>query len=150
MNEMLKIPACTSDKASQLRLVYDKIGINIRGLESLGVSSHQYGSLLIPVIVSKLPHDIRIQVARNTAREVWEMSDQLEVIQQEVKARENSEGVKTNVSLGKLQPNHHKTSRNSKKRWSMFCLFKDESSKYVMQKEVPTLPGKPSSVDMPE
>ena len=31
MDEILKIPACTSDKASQLRLVYDKIGINIRG-----------------------------------------------------------------------------------------------------------------------
>ena len=87
MDEMLKIPACTSDKASQLRLVYDKIGINIRGLESLGVSSHQYGSLLIPVIMPKLPHEIRIQVARNTAREVWEMSDQLEVIRQEVQAR---------------------------------------------------------------
>lgn len=109
MDEMLKIPACTSDKAAQLRLVYDKISINIRGLESLGVSSHQYGSLLIPVIMSKLPHEIRIQVARNTAKEVWEMSDLLEVIRQEVEAREISEGVKTNVSLEKLHPNHHKT-----------------------------------------
>ena len=48
--------------------------VNIRGLESLGVSSNQYGSLLIPVIMSKLPHEIRVQVLRNTAREVWEMS----------------------------------------------------------------------------
>ena len=37
------------------------------------------------------------------------MADLLEVIRQEVEAREISEGVKTNVSLGKLQPNHHKT-----------------------------------------
>ena len=109
MDEMLKIPACTSDKASQLRLVYDKIDINIRGLESLGVSSHQYGSLLIPVIMSKLPHEITIQVARNTAREVWVMADLLEVIRQEVETREFKEGVKTNVTLEKLHPNHHKT-----------------------------------------
>ncbi|PFX25804.1 hypothetical protein AWC38_SpisGene9561 [Stylophora pistillata] len=101
--------ACTSVKATRLRLVYDKFSINIRGLESLGVSSHQYGSLMIPVIMSKLPHEIRIQVARNTASEVWEMSDMLEVIRQEVEAREISEGVKTNVSLEKLHPNHHKT-----------------------------------------
>ncbi|PFX11353.1 hypothetical protein AWC38_SpisGene24962, partial [Stylophora pistillata] len=109
MDEMLKIPACINDKASQLRLGYDKISINIRGLESLGVSSHQYGSLLIPVIMSKLPHEMRIQVARNTARVVWEMSDLLEVIRQEVEAREIREGVRTNVSLEKLHPNHHKT-----------------------------------------
>ena len=46
MDEVLKISGYTSDKASQLRFVYDKISINVRGLESLGVSSSQYGSLL--------------------------------------------------------------------------------------------------------
>ena len=60
MDEMLKIPECVNDNAPQLRLVYDKISANIRGLESLGVSSNQYGSLLIPVIMSKLPHEIRV------------------------------------------------------------------------------------------
>ena len=72
MDEMLKIPSYVRDNASQLRLVYDKISVNVRGLESLGVSSTQYayGSLLIPVIMSKLPHKIRVQIARNTAREV--------------------------------------------------------------------------------
>lgn len=94
MDEMLKIPGCVNDNASQLRLVYDRISINIRGLESLGVSSSQYGSLLIPVLMSKLPSEIRIQVARNTACEVWEMSDLLEVIRQEVEACEISDGVK--------------------------------------------------------
>ena len=36
---MLKITGCVNDNASQLLAVYDKISINIRGLESLGVSS---------------------------------------------------------------------------------------------------------------
>ena len=71
MDEMLTIPGCVNDNASQLRLVYDKIlSVNIRGLEPLGESSNQCGSLLIPVIMSKLPHEIRVQVSRNTAREV--------------------------------------------------------------------------------
>ena len=94
MDEMLKIPAFVNDKVSQLRLVYDKFSVNIRGLESLGVSADQYGSLLVPVIMSKLPHEVRVQVARNTANEVWKMSDLLEVIRHEVDAREISEGVK--------------------------------------------------------
>ena len=109
MDEMLKIPACVNDKASQLRLVYDKFSVNIRGLESLGVSADQYGSLLIPVIMSKLPHEIRVQVARNTANEVWKMSDLLEVIRHEVEAREISEGVKTNVNFDKFSSNNQKT-----------------------------------------
>ena len=106
---MLKIPGCVNDNTSQLRLVYVKISINIRGLESLGISSSQYGSLLIPVIMSKLPHEIRVQVAKNTAREVWDMSELLEVIRQEVEAREISEGVKTIVNLEKVDPKLQRT-----------------------------------------
>ena len=109
MDEMPKIPGCVSDNASQLPLVYVKISINIRGLESLRVSSSQYSSLLIPVITSKLPHEIRVQVARNTAREVWDMSELLEVIRQEVEAREISEGVKTNVNLEKVNSKPQRT-----------------------------------------
>ncbi len=59
----------------------------MRSLESLGVSSSHYGSLLIPLIMSKLPQELRIQFARNTAQEVWQMSDILDVIRQEVEAR---------------------------------------------------------------
>ena len=89
--------------------MYIKISVNIRGLESLSESSNQYGSLLIPVIMSKLPHEIRVQVARNTALEVWNMSELLEVIRQEVEAREISEGVKTNVNLEKVNPKPQRT-----------------------------------------
>ena len=72
MDEILKIPVGVNENTAQLRLVYDKISINIRGLDSSGVSSSCYGSLLIPVIMSKLPTKIRVQVARSTAHVVWE------------------------------------------------------------------------------
>ena len=39
IDELLKLPSCTDDKAVQIRLVYDKISVNIRGLESLGIGS---------------------------------------------------------------------------------------------------------------
>ena len=94
MDELLKIPACVGDKVSQLRFVYDKISVNVRGLEALGVRASQYGSLLIPVVMSKLPQDIRLQIARKTSKEVWEISEILDVIRNEVEAREMSDGVK--------------------------------------------------------
>ena len=109
MDELLKIPEGTSDKASKLRFMYEKISVNVRGLESLDVSSSQYKSLLIPVIMSKLLQEVRIQVARNTAQEVWQMSDILDVIRQEVEAREICTGVKGNADKPNPTYNQMKT-----------------------------------------
>jgi len=96
MEEFMKLPECNSDKASQFRLIYDKINVNIRGLESLGMKSEQYGSFLIPVIMSKLPLDVRLQIARVTTENVWEIEELLKVIKQEVVARELSDAIKVN------------------------------------------------------
>ena len=55
MDKLLQIPVCSGVKASQLRFIYDKISINVTG-----VNSTQYGSLLIQVIMSKIPQEVRI------------------------------------------------------------------------------------------
>ena len=55
MDELLKLPCCSGDKVAQLRAVYDKISVNVRELEAIGVTTNQYGSFLIPVIMGKLP-----------------------------------------------------------------------------------------------
>ena len=94
MDELLKIPACNGDKPSQLRFVYDKVSVHVRGLEALGVDASQYGSLLIPIIMAKLPQDVRVQIARNTTQDVWKIGALLAVIQREVEAREISDNVK--------------------------------------------------------
>ena len=63
MDELLKLPCCGGDNVTQLYAVYDKISVNVRGLEAIGVTADQYGSFLIPVIMGKLPADVRIQIA---------------------------------------------------------------------------------------
>jgi hypothetical protein len=105
MDEFMKIPACTVDKPSQLRYIYDKISVHVRGLASLGVNSKQYGSLLIPVIMAKLPQEVRVQIARKTTKEIWDISDILNVILKEVEAREIGENVKINSESRKPPPN---------------------------------------------
>ena len=94
MDELLKIPVCTSDRSSALRFVYDKISIHVRGLASLGVSADQYGSLLIPIIMDKLPSDMKLQVARKATGEVWQIEELLKTIRIEVEAREASDASK--------------------------------------------------------
>ena len=94
MDELMKLQPSQNDRPSSLRFIYDKISVHVRGLSSLGVSSDQYGSLLIPIIMSKLPNDIRLQVARKSSKDVWEIDELLQIIKNEVEARETSEGIK--------------------------------------------------------
>ena len=93
MDELLKISTCPTDKPYQLRYLYDKLNVNIRGLEALGVKASQYESLLIPIIMAKLPPEIRVHVAQNTTEDVWDIESILNVIQNEIEAREIGEKI---------------------------------------------------------
>jgi len=85
MDELLKISGCTNDKPSSLSFIFDKINVHVRGLASLGVASEQYCSLLIPIIMFKLPADVRLRIARETKEEVWKIDDLLQVIQKKLR-----------------------------------------------------------------
>ena len=54
--------------------------VHSRGMASLGVTSDQYGSLLIPIIMSKLLSEVRLQIARNSKDSVWKMDEFSNVI----------------------------------------------------------------------
>ena len=98
MDEMLKIQASINERPSSLRFVYDKISVHIRGLASLGISSNSYGSLLIPIIMQKLPQEIRLEIARISTSDVWKIQELLDTIKKEIEAREASEEVQTRDS----------------------------------------------------
>ena len=92
MDELLKIPASSGDRLSSLRFVYDKISVHVRALASLGVSSDQYGSLLIPIILSKMPGDIRLQIARKAKKDAWrnnEIERKIRIVYEQSQARWN-------------------------------------------------------------
>ena len=86
MKELLHLQNFPNKTTGQLRAIYDGIYVHIRGLESLGVSSEKYGCLLLPVIMSRMPGEISIQVARKTSEEVWNIMEIMEVIEKEIEA----------------------------------------------------------------
>ena len=102
MDELIKLQPSHNDRPASLRYIYDRISVHVRGLASLGISTEQYGSLLIPVVMSKLPNEIRLEVARNSTEEIWKIEDLLQTIKKEVEARETSEHAKT--SEGSRKP----------------------------------------------
>ena len=130
MEELLKLQNCPNENTSQLRQIYDKINIQIRGLEALDVMADKYGSFLIPVIMQRMPSEIAIEIARKTKKEVWSIKEILEIIKAEVEAREigenaNKKSVAPNVSPKKpytppkTAANFHLKIENTK----LTCVF---------------------------
>ena len=114
MDDLLKIPSCSSDRTAHLQLVYDKVHANVRGLESLGIQANQYGSFLIPVVMAKLPADVQLQIARVTTKDVWEIDELLQVLRTELQAREISEGIRVHeIRSSTNPPNQQKATRNT-------------------------------------
>ena len=44
--------------------------------------------------MAKIPANVRLQIARVTSKDIWEIDELLQVLRTEVEAREISEGVK--------------------------------------------------------
>ena len=58
MDALLKIPSATDD-IKKLRSLCVACEEYIHGLESLGVYPESYGDLLIPIVMKKLPAELR-------------------------------------------------------------------------------------------
>lgn len=74
MQALLDLPAPVNT-ISSLRSFYDKTEIYIRGLESLGQMESSYGALLVPVIMKKIPDEIRKNMVREHGSSNWSLSD---------------------------------------------------------------------------
>ena len=64
--------------------MYDNVNVNIRGLPAMGITSTQYGSLLISIIMTKLIPELRLHIARESRNDVWEIGELLSLIKKQV------------------------------------------------------------------
>ena len=73
-----------------MRTFFNKIEITVQNLKSLGTETSSYGSLLIPVLTSKLPTDLRTLFARKFTGNVWLLDELLVILKNELEAKERS------------------------------------------------------------
>ncbi|XP_071170914.1 uncharacterized protein [Mytilus edulis] len=92
MKALMNLPAPTND-AFSLRCYGDKLESYVRGLESLGQTPEMYGSLLVPVVLDKLPIDIRKSIAREHGRDNLILQNLRKSITKEIDILEAGEGV---------------------------------------------------------
>ena len=90
-------PVYSSTDIRKVRKLYDAIEQNCRGLQALGVTSSSYGAMLVPVLLQKLPEDIKLELTRKlekpstdetTSDDQWDLDHLLELLKGEVEARE--------------------------------------------------------------
>ena len=107
MDELIKILVYANERPQSLQSVNDQIIVHIRGLAALKVTSEQYESHLMPMIMSKLPSDIRLCVACDLTDEQWKIDELMDVILKEVEARESSEETKIKSQQVNPKPSTH-------------------------------------------
>ena len=95
MDKLIKLERVSGFQASikELRNLHDKIESHLRSLLTLGVNSEHYGPMLMPIIVSKLPNDIRLEISRKLGTDNWKISEFMEILKIEITARENCDYV---------------------------------------------------------
>ena len=85
----MSLKPVTSDRdVKGLRILYDTAEAEARSLESLGIESGKFGAFLAPIIVDKLPHQIKLFVNRQIQE--WDVEKLLKILKQELLAREAS------------------------------------------------------------
>ena len=86
MTKILNISPVYSPNVRSLRELYHDVESNVRALENLGVSYEQFGPLLIPIILEKLPNMIKLQISRKLGSGNWNVQDFLACINEEILA----------------------------------------------------------------
>ena len=87
--------------------LHDALRVHLRSLEALGVNSTQYGLILNPMLLSRLPQDIRLQWARKGEEKGSKESDVnglLDFLLQEIQQRERSEAFNATSASSKVSP----------------------------------------------
>ena len=93
MERFINLPTIKSSKdIVGLRKFSDQIESTLRSLTTLGIDSRNYGALLIPIVLNRLPDDIRLLISRKyESEDNWVLKNLLETLDSEIKARERCE-----------------------------------------------------------
>ncbi|XP_077866365.1 uncharacterized protein LOC144354102 [Saccoglossus kowalevskii] len=85
MRSLWDLPEPSEDYHS-LHNFYDKLESHICGLKSLRKKEDSYGDLLVPIVMDKLPGQIRKQIACDHGNNEWTLPDLRKAIQKEIEA----------------------------------------------------------------
>ena len=91
VQDLLALSVVHQPTVKQLWEFYDKLQIHIRSLQSLGIEGETYGVILTPVVLSRLPTELRMEWARSGENHESDLKHLMEFLEKEVQRRERSQ-----------------------------------------------------------
>ena len=124
MRGLLNIPSPTT-KLSSLREFYDMVESHIRSLASLGQTSDSYGTLLVSIILQKLPSDIIRNLARENTSMEWSLDALRQAVLKEITIMEATPQLDytSTESLNVTASFHTSTGKKSPTEQPVFCVY---------------------------
>ena len=108
MGKLLKLEKVFNSKnVKEFCNFYDRVESHIRSLVTAGIPQENYGPLLIPIVLEKLPDDIKLELSRKSGTERWKTDEFLEILEEGIVARESCSFMK-NQDHSEYR-NHHFT-----------------------------------------
>ena len=89
MDSLLKIQAVkSSQELDKLRVMCDQTEGIVRSLDSMSIGAEMYGTILTPVVLTKIPEDFRVMLNRKLDEDTWDLSAVIKVFNEELSLRE--------------------------------------------------------------
>lgn len=91
IQRLLNIEVSKIKATNKLWQLYNELQINIRGLDNCGISGETYGVVLTPIIISRLPDELRMEWAKVSDGKEGDLEWLLSFLKDEITRRERSE-----------------------------------------------------------
>ena len=101
---LLNMPVMNKCSVSNLWKLNDDLQSHTRSLEALGICGTQYGVILTPLILSRLPQDVRLEWSREGEGHESDLSYLLKFLEKEILRRERSQVFKDTVQVSSSVP----------------------------------------------
>ena len=84
-------PVFNEDDVDRLRKFRDQIETNFRGLEALSVDQSTYSKIVVPVLMEKLPRQLKFSLVRSRKKSIleWNLEDLIAELDIEIEVRES-------------------------------------------------------------
>ena len=119
IDTLLRIDVPSNLKTEELWRSLNTITINVRSLENLGIDGKQYGVIITPIILSKIPKELRLEWARESGHE-GDLQYLLEFLAKEIARRERS---KTDIGEETRSHKMSAATLHNASRTEIFCKF---------------------------
>ena len=94
MDVLVRLPRATSFKDIEtLRKIYNSLETSVRNLTELNVEISSYGTLLISLILERIPSELKVIISRRFKDDVWDLLSLIEIFKEELFAMERIEAI---------------------------------------------------------